>query len=67
MTKLEQAVIDLNKVIDELERINVDIDTWIDDMPPQCDLTDAINSIDSAVDGIKEIQKKIKEAKHDSE
>ena len=64
MTKLEQAVIDLKKVIDEIERINVEIDTWIDDMPPQCDLTDAINSIDNACDGIKEIQNRIKEAKH---
>jgi hypothetical protein len=67
-TKLEQAVIDLNKVIDEIERINIDIDTWIDDLPPECDLTDAINSIDNAVDGIMLIQKKIKEQKqNDSE
>lgn len=68
MTKLEQAVTDLNKVVVEIERINLGIYGWIDDMPPQCDLADAINSIDSAVDGINEIQKMIKEASNgDSE
>ena len=60
---LAKGVGELNAVIREIERIKDELEPWINDMPPQCDLTDAINSIDNACDGINEIQRKIQEQK----
>jgi hypothetical protein len=62
---LSKGFHELIEVIAEIERIKKELGPWIDDMPPQCDLAEAINSIGNAVDGINEIQKKIEEQKQD--
>lgn len=60
---LSKSVDHLDAVIREIERIKSELNPWIDDMPPQLDLIDAINSIDKACDGINVIQKMIEEQK----